>query len=59
MGALLGAVIGVALALIVETGRADVALGRERTAVLAASPPSSHQSARAGPQLRWLALLEV
>jgi hypothetical protein len=44
MGALLGAVLGVALALIVEradTGGAVVARGRERAAVLAASPPSS------------------
>jgi hypothetical protein len=44
MGALLGAVLGVALALIVEhaeTSRAVAALGRERAAVLAASPPTS------------------
>ena len=48
MGALLGAVLGVALALMVEnteTSRADVALGRERAAVLAASPPSSQPPA--------------
>ena len=48
MAALLGAVLGVALALIVEnteTSRADVALGRERAAVLAASPPSSQPPA--------------
>jgi hypothetical protein len=48
MGALLGAVLGVALALIVEnaeTSRAVAALGRERVAVLAASPPSSTPAA--------------
>ena len=48
MGALLGAVLGVALALIVEhaeTSRAVAALGRERVAVLAASPPSSEPPA--------------
>jgi hypothetical protein len=44
MGALLGAVLGVGLALIVENAdisRAVVAPGRERAAVLAADPPSS------------------
>jgi hypothetical protein len=44
MGALLGAITGVAVALIVEnagTSRAVAALGREGAAVLAASPPSS------------------
>jgi hypothetical protein len=44
MGALLGADLGVALALIVEdaqTGRAGVVPARERAAVLAAGPPSS------------------
>jgi hypothetical protein len=44
MGALLGATLGVALALIVQnadTSGAVVAPGRERTAVLAAGPPSS------------------
>jgi hypothetical protein len=44
MGALLGAVLGVALALIVEnasTSGAVVASGQERAAVLAAGPPSS------------------
>ena len=48
MGALLGAVLGVSLALIVEhaeTSRAVAALGRERAAVLAASPPSSETPA--------------
>jgi hypothetical protein len=48
MGALLGAVLGVSLALIVEnaeTSRAVAALGRERAAVLAASPPSSEPPA--------------
>jgi hypothetical protein len=48
MAALLGAALGVTLALIVEnteTSRADVALGRERAAVLAASPPSSQPPA--------------
>jgi hypothetical protein len=48
MGALLGAVLGVALALIVEhaeTSSAVAALGRERAAVLAASPPSSQPPA--------------
>jgi hypothetical protein len=44
MGALLGAVLGVALALIVEnaeTSGAGAASGRERAAMLAAGPPSS------------------
>jgi hypothetical protein len=44
MGALLGAITGVAVALIVEnagTSSAVAALGREGAAVLAASPPSS------------------
>jgi hypothetical protein len=44
MGALLGAVLGVGLALIIEnadTSGAVVARGRERAAVLAADPPSS------------------
>jgi hypothetical protein len=44
MGALLGAVLGVGLALIIEnadTSGAVVAPGRERAAVLAADPPSS------------------
>jgi hypothetical protein len=48
MGALLGAVLGVALALVVEnaqTSGAVAALGRERAAVLAASPPSSQPPA--------------
>jgi hypothetical protein len=48
MGALLGAIIGVALALIVEnaqTSSAVVASGRERAAVLAASPSSSQPPA--------------
>ena len=48
MGALFGAVLGVSLALIVEhaeTSRAVAALGRERVAVLAASPPSSTPAA--------------
>jgi hypothetical protein len=48
MAALLGAALGVALALIVEnteTSGADVALGRERAAVLTASPPSSQPPA--------------
>jgi hypothetical protein len=48
MGAVLGAVLGVALALIVEhaeTSRAVAALGRERAAVLAASPPGSTPAA--------------
>jgi len=48
MGALLGAVLGVGLALIVEnaeTSRAVAALERERVAVLAASPPSSQPPA--------------
>jgi hypothetical protein len=48
MAVLLGAVLGVALALIVEnteTSRADVALGRERAAVLAASPPPATRPA--------------
>ena len=48
MGALLGAVLGVSLALIVEhaeTSRAVAALGRERAAVLAASPASSEPPA--------------
>jgi hypothetical protein len=48
MAALLGAALGVALALILEnteTSRAAVALGRERAAVLAASPPSSQPPA--------------
>jgi hypothetical protein len=48
MAALFGAVLGVALALILEnteTSRAGVALGRERAAVLAASPPSSQPPA--------------
>jgi hypothetical protein len=54
MGALLGAVLGVALALLVEyaeTSRAVAAPRRERVAVLAASPPSSHPS-RPGGQCR-------
>jgi hypothetical protein len=48
MGALLGAVLGVSLALIVEnaeTSRAVGAPGDERAAVLAASPPSSRPPA--------------
>jgi hypothetical protein len=48
MGALLGAVLGVSLALLVEnaeTSRAVRAPGRERAAVLAASPPSSQPRA--------------
>jgi hypothetical protein len=48
MGALLGAVLGVALALIVEnaeTSRAVAMDGRERAAVLAASPPSGQPPA--------------
>ena len=48
MGALLGAVLGVSLALIVgnaETSRAVGAPGRERAAVLAAGPPSSRPPA--------------
>jgi len=48
MGALLGATIGVALALIVENAensRAVVASGRERAAVLAVSPSSSQPPA--------------
>jgi hypothetical protein len=49
MGALLGAITGIALALIVEnaeTSRAVVvASGRERAAVLAANPSSSHPPA--------------
>jgi hypothetical protein len=48
MGALLGAVTGVALALIMEDGepsRGVAAPGRERAAMLAASPPSSHPPA--------------
>ena len=48
MGALLGAVLGVALALIVEnaeTSRAVAALGRLRAAVRAASSPSSEPPA--------------
>jgi type IV secretory pathway VirB10-like protein len=47
-GALLGAVLGVSLALIVEnaeSSRAVGAPGRERAAVLAASPPSSQPRA--------------
>jgi len=52
MGALLGAVLGVSLALIVEhaeTSGVVAALGRERVAVLAAGPPSSTPAAsRAG-----------
>ena len=50
MGAVLGAVLGVALALIVEhaeTSRAVAALGRERAAVLAASPPNTPAASRA------------
>jgi hypothetical protein len=54
MGALLGAALGVGLALIVEnadTNGAVVAPGRERVAVLAADPPSSRPpvSRGAGP----------
>lgn len=48
MGALLGAVLGVWLALIIEnaaTSRAIGAPGRERAAVLAASPPGSQPRA--------------
>jgi hypothetical protein len=48
MGALFGAVLGVSLALLVEdaeTSRAVAAPGRERAAVLAASPPSSQPRA--------------
>ena len=48
MAALLGAVLGVALALIMEnaeTSRAVGAPGREPTAVLAVSPPSSRPPA--------------
>ena len=48
MGALLGAVLGVSLALLVEhaeTSRAVGAPGRERAAVLAVSPPSSQPPA--------------
>ena len=48
MAALLGAVLGVSLALILEnaeTSRAVRAPGRERAAVLAASPPSSQPPA--------------
>jgi hypothetical protein len=43
MGALLGAVLGVALALIVENADTSgtVVAGRERAAALATSPPSS------------------
>ena len=50
MGALLGAVLGVSLALIVEnaeTSRAVAALGRERAAVLAASPLNTPAASRA------------
>lgn len=48
MAALLGCVLGVALALLVEnteTSRAVGTPGRERAAVLAASPPSSQPPA--------------
>jgi hypothetical protein len=48
MGALLGAVTGVALALLAEhaePGRAVGVAGRERAAVLATHPPSSHAPA--------------
>jgi putative intracellular protease/amidase len=48
MGALLGAITGVALALIVEdaeNSRAVVVSGRERAAVLAANPSSSQPPA--------------
>jgi hypothetical protein len=48
MAALLGAVLGVSLALIVEnaeTSRVVGAPGRERAAVLAVSPPSSRPPA--------------
>ena len=50
IGALLGAVLGVALALIVEnaeTSSAVAALERERAAVLAASPPNTPAASRA------------
>ena len=62
MGALLGAVLGVALALIVEhaeTSRAVAALGRERAAVLAASPPSSNPQPpeRRVPRIRRMAAI--
>ena len=48
MGVLLGAVLGVGLALLMEnfeTGRAVAAPERERVAVLTASPPSSQPPA--------------
>jgi hypothetical protein len=51
MVALLGVVLGVSLALLVEnaeTSRAVGAPGRERAAVLAASPPSSQPRASRG-----------
>jgi hypothetical protein len=47
MGALLGAALGVGLALIVENADTNgaVALGRERAAVLTASPPPTSRGA--------------
>jgi hypothetical protein len=52
MGALLGAVLGVSLALVVdnaETSRAVAEPGRERAAVLAASPPASRAATTQDP----------